>query len=118
MAEWYKENDIYHIYPLGLLGCPAANPVSGHVAEPTDKYPVSHKLPMLTPWLDHIRELGCGAIYIGPLFESSAHGYDTIDYKLVDRRLGDNKDFKSFVNGSTRPRHPRHSGRRIQPHGP
>ena len=26
-------------------------------------------------------------IYIGPLFESGSHGYDTIDYRLVDRRL-------------------------------
>ena len=43
------------------------------------------------------RFLGCTAIYIGPLFESTSHGYDTKDYKLVDRRLGDNEDFKHFV---------------------
>ena len=40
---------------------------------------------------------GCTAIYIGPLFESTSHGYDTRDYKLVDRRLGDNEDFRAFV---------------------
>ena len=45
----------------------------------------------------HIRSLGCNAIYIGPLFESTSHGYDTRDYKLVDRRLGDNESFKDFV---------------------
>ena len=38
------------------------------------------------------------AVYIGPLFESTSHGYDTRDYKLVDRRLGDNEDFKNFVD--------------------
>ena len=37
------------------------------------------------------------AIYIGPLFESSSHGYDTRDYKLVDRRLGTNDDFREFT---------------------
>ena len=42
-------------------------------------------------------ELGCTAIYIGPLFESTTHGYDTRDYKMVDRRLGDNEDFAEFV---------------------
>ena len=36
-------------------------------------------------------------IYIGPLFESTTHGYDTKDYKQVDRRLGDNADFAAYV---------------------
>ena len=43
------------------------------------------------------KDLGCTAIYIGPLFESGSHGYDTIDYRLVDRRLGTNAEFKDFV---------------------
>ena len=30
------------------------------------------------------------------LFESSFHGYDTIDYKKVDCRLGDNESFKKI----------------------
>ena len=33
---------------------------------------------------------GCERALPGPLFESSAHGYDTADYYWVDRRLGDN----------------------------
>ncbi len=63
----------------------------------------------LSEWYDntvfyHIYPLGLlGAphenhgVYIGPLFESSRHGYDTIDYRMVDRRLGDQEDFKVFV---------------------
>jgi len=88
--KWYEREKFYHIYPLGLLGCPQVNP----------KGDVEHRLPELIPWLDHIKEIGCGAIYIGPLFESSVHGYDTIDYKTVDRRLGDNDDFRAFVNAA------------------
>ena len=44
-----------------------------------------------------MKDLGCTALYIGPLFESSSHGYDTRDYRLTDRRLGDNEDFIHFV---------------------
>ncbi len=35
--------------------------------------------------------MGVNALYLGPLFESTAHGYDTADYYRVDRRLGDNQ---------------------------
>jgi len=87
MEKWYESAVFYHIYPLGLLGAPKYHQQSE----------VEHKLPDLLPWVDHIKTLGCTAIYIGPLFESTSHGYDTIDYKLVDRRLGDNEDFKQFV---------------------
>ena len=88
MASWYQEARFYHIYPIGLLGAPARN----------EGGPVEHRLPVLTEqWLPHIHEMGFNAIYIGPLFESAAHGYDTTDYRLVDRRLGDNDDFRAFV---------------------
>ena len=35
----------------------------------------------LLPWIDHMKDLGVTAVYIGPLFESTTHGYDTKDYK-------------------------------------
>ena len=54
----------------------------------------------LLPWIDHIKEIGCTALYIGPLFESVGHGYETTDYRKLDSRLGDNKDLKNFVAAS------------------
>lgn len=87
MALWFEEAVFYHIYPIGMLGAPREN----HQTE------VTHRLPELKKWLPHIRSLGCSGIYIGPLFESSAHGYDTRDYRMIDRRLGDEEDFRSFV---------------------
>mgnify|MGYP002511859754 len=87
MSTWYEDRVFYHMYPLGMTGSPKEN---------TDPQ-VVHRFEELEKWIPHIRSLGCGAIYIGPLFESSTHGYDTRDYKLVDRRLGDNDDFKEFV---------------------
>ncbi len=87
MTPWYEEAVFYHIYPIGMTGAPKEN----------RQEEVSHRLPELERWLDHIEEIGCTAVYIGPLFESTTHGYDTRDYKMVDRRLGDNQDFAAFV---------------------
>ena len=87
MEKWYESAVFYHMYPLGMLGATKAN----------EQEEVTHRLPKLHRWVDHLKELEVTAVYIGPLFESSTHGYDTRDYKLVDRRLGDNEDFKEFV---------------------
>ena len=58
---------------------------------------VVHRFAELEKWLPHLADIKATAIYIGPLFESTTHGYDTKDYKTVDQRLGDNKDFTRFV---------------------
>ena len=84
--KWYDKAVFYHIYPLGLCGCKKEN--NGEKEQHFDK---------LTQWSDHAAELGFTAIYIGPLFESEGHGYETRDYKQVDCRLGTNDDFKKYV---------------------
>ena len=84
---WYDEAIVYHIYPLGLLNAPKENAYDG----------VTHRLKELTPWIDHIKEIGCNALYVGPLFESVGHGYETTDYRKLDSRLGDNEDLKDFI---------------------
>ena len=85
---WYDNAVFYHIYPLGLCGC----------AHENDGQPTPGAFAKLNAWAEHAYEdLGCTAIYIGPLFESGSHGYDTIDYRQVDRRLGTNEEFREFV---------------------
>ena len=84
---WYDEAVFYHIYPLGLTGAPKKN----SYGEP------EHRLNTLLPWISHIKSIGCNALYIGPLFESVGHGYETTDYKKPDSRLGTNKDLTNFV---------------------
>ena len=84
---WYDEAIFYHIYPLGLTGAPKEN----SYGEPV------HRLNTLIPWIAHVREIGCNAIYIGPLFESVGHGYETTDYKKLDSRLGANEDLTNYV---------------------
>lgn len=84
---WYDEAVFYHIYPLGLTGAPKENPYGTP----------EHRLNTLIPWISHVKETGCNAIYIGPLFESVGHGYETTDYKKLDSRLGTNEDLANFV---------------------
>lgn len=83
---WYDSAVFYHIYPLGLCGCSKEN-----IGEE------EHRFEKLKSWTDHIRKLNFTAIYIGPLFESVGHGYETTDYKKVDCRLGSNDEFKDYV---------------------
>lgn len=84
---WYDEAVFYHIYPLGMTGAPREN----SYGEPVER------LNKLLPWISHIKNIGCNAIYIGPLFESVGHGYETTDYKKLDSRLGTNDTLKNFV---------------------
>jgi cyclomaltodextrinase / maltogenic alpha-amylase / neopullulanase len=72
MAFWHDDAIFYHIYPMAY-----SNP-SGDGLE---------KVSALLP---HARDLGCNALYLGPVFSSRSHGYDTTDYARVDPRLGDN----------------------------
>ena len=88
MPHWTEESIFYHIYPLGLTGAPPRNDL--HAA------PVP-RLEQLYAWLDHIQWQGANALYLGPLFESTAHGYDTADYFHVDRRLGTDDTLAAFA---------------------
>ncbi len=87
--QWIKDAIFYHIYPLGLCGAPGRNDF--------DTPPV-HRLDALYPWLDHMQSLGVNALYLGPVFQSTRHGYDTADYYQVDRRLGDNETLARFAS--------------------
>lgn len=88
MTPWYEAAEFYHMYPIGLCGAPARN----------GQQEVTHRFGILEEWLEHAADMGFSAVYIGPLFESTTHGYDTRDYRTVDRRLGDNGDFRKFVS--------------------
>jgi len=79
MSEWAQDAVFYHLYPLGACGAPARNDLISN-PEP--------RLESLIPWIGHAAGLGATALYLGPVFESGTHGYDTVDYFHVDRRLG------------------------------
>src|SRR2546430_26490 len=82
---------IYHVHALGAAGLPRVNP-------DVDAASAAGKgLATLLPWLDHIAELGCGALLLTPIFVSATHGYDTVDPFRIDQRLGDDGDFDRLV---------------------
>ena len=87
-TSWIDDAIFYHIYPLGLCGAPQQNHLDS---------PIMARMDMLHSWLEHIKGLGANAIYLGPVFQSTSHGYDTIDYFQVDRRLGDNETLARFA---------------------
>ncbi len=78
----------WQVYPLGALGAP----IHGDHGAP------AHRLRQLECWLDYVIELGCSGLLLGPIFESSAHGYDTLDYFRIDPRLGDDADFDHLLD--------------------
>lgn len=91
MKSSISEAVFYHIYPLGMMGCPTRNDFSCPAGDAFEK---------LEGQLDSIKETGCNALYIGPVFESTSHGYDTVDYYHIDRRLGNNESFKKFCENA------------------
>ncbi len=90
-CPWYERAVFYHIYPLGMCGVP-----KHHIDFVPGDVPEQHFKEM-EQLLAHLKRLGVTALYIGPLFESEGHGYETTDYYKVDSRLGDNNSFKHFV---------------------
>lgn len=84
---WFDESTFYQIYPLGYCGAEREN----------DFGPVRHRLHIIEEQIPYIKEMGFNAVLFNPLFESERHGYDTVDFFNVDRRLGDNADFKRLV---------------------
>ena len=88
MSHWSTDSVFYHIYPLGFCGAPEYNDFGQPV----------QRLEQLRDWIPHLKELGINALYLGPVFQSVKHGYDTADYYQVDCRLGNNESFASLCD--------------------
>lgn len=83
---WYKKAVFYQIFPLGF--CDGLRDNDGVERR---------NIKEVTAWIPHMKKLGVNAIYFSPVFESDYHGYDTRDYRVIDKRLGSNEDFKKVV---------------------
>lgn len=89
MQDWTKNAMFYHIYPLRYCDAPQNNDFAT---------PPTPRINTIYNSIEHILSLGVNAIYLGPLFESSSHGYDTVDYFHLDRRLGRDEDLQKLVD--------------------
>ena len=81
--HWIHDTVIYNIYPLGFCGAPKKN-----------DFQLTYRLDKIEGFIPHFKKMGVNAIVFNPVFESTRHGYDTIDYRKIDSRLGDNDSFK------------------------
>lgn len=79
---WYQNSIFYQIYPFGFCGAPDVN---DGIQE--------NRIGKIVNWISHMQKIGVNALYLCPIFESDAHGYDTRDYTKVDCRLGSNEKF-------------------------
>ena len=90
--EWFNNAVIYQIYPIGYCGVSRKNPFEA--APPVGE----GRILRVIEHIPELKRLGFNAVMFNPLFESTAHGYDTVDYTVVDSRLGTNEDFKAVCD--------------------
>lgn len=98
LGEWCDEMRWYAVYPLGMTGAPLRDEIG---AARLTQAP-THRLGRLTNWLDHVVDLGCTGLLLGPVFASVSHGYDTLDHLRIDPRLGDEQDFADLLDQAHR----------------
>lgn len=89
IQSWVKDAVFYHVYPIGFCGAPYSNYDHEDIKSVVT-------IDKLAEWIPHLKEIGVNALYLGPVFESCEHGYDTKDYYKIDRRIGDNDKFKNL----------------------
>lgn len=87
--RWWHDTVIYHIYPRSFYDA------SG------DGY---GDLPGIIEKLPYLRDLGIGAIWMGPVFSSPQvdNGYDVSDYRTIDPLFGTNADMDRLIESADR----------------
>ena len=89
--DWAGHAIWWQVYPLGFADAePRGREVPGGG-------PVVHRLAGLIDWLDYAVELGASGLALGPVFAAHTHGYDTVDHRRIDPRLGDGEDFDRLI---------------------
>lgn len=83
MVNWLKDAVFYEIYPQSF--CDSNGDGIGDI-------------PGMTQKLDYIKDLGCNALWINPVYDSPFYdaGYDVRDYRRIAPRYGTNEDMYNF----------------------
>ncbi len=83
MPEWLKNAVFYEIYPQSFLDSNGDG---------------IGDIPGMESKLDYIKELGCNALWINPVYDSPFKdgGYDVRDYYKIAERYGTNEDMYHF----------------------
>ena len=101
IPDWVNDAIFYQIFPDRFRnGDPSNDPpgVEPWGAEPTRENFFGGDLAGVTEGLPYIKELGCNALYLNPIFQAGTnHRYDTDDYFEIDPALGDDADFDRLI---------------------
>ncbi len=101
---WVKDAIFYEIFPDRFAR--SERVAKPHNLEPWDSPPTPHgfkggDLLGVVERLDYLTDLGVNAIYLTPIFQSTAnHRYHTYDYNQVDPILGGNAAFENLLNAA------------------
>jgi glycosidase len=95
---WIRDAICWQVYPLGFCGAPRhREDLTGEGYGGAEGENVVHRLSRLDGWLDHLVGLGANVLLLNPIFDSVSHGYDTLEHRRLDPRLGDEADFDALV---------------------
>lgn len=86
-ADWWKQAVVYQVYPRSFKD--ANGDGLGDIAGITSK-------------IGYLKDLGVDALWLSPFYPSELAdgGYDVIDYRNVDPRLGTMDDFDAMVDAA------------------
>lgn len=104
--DWAKHAVFYQIFPDRFAQSPSVGKPSR--LEPWDAPPTIHgfkggDLLGIADHLDYLSDLGINAIYLNPIFQSTAnHRYIATDYYHVDPILGGNRTFRTLLDQTHR----------------
>ena len=102
--EWVKNAVFYQIFPDRFARSPRMEHGPGvdlkaWGSDPKEQGYQGGDLYGVTDKLDHIKDLGCNAIYLCPVFSSASnHRYHTFDYYQVDPLLGGNAALRELID--------------------
>ncbi|MEE1619684.1 alpha-amylase family glycosyl hydrolase [Brachybacterium sp. J153] len=95
---WIRDAICWQVYPLGFCGAPRhREDLGGEGYGGADGENVVHRLGRIAGWLDHLVSLGANVLLLNPIFDAVSHGYDTLDHRRLDPRLGDERDLDALL---------------------
>lgn len=96
--SWIRDAICWQVYPLGFCSAPRhRGDLTGEGYGGAAGENVVHRLRRLDGWLDHLVGLGANVLLLNPIFDSVSHGYDTLEHRRLDPRLGDDSDFDALI---------------------
>ena len=92
--KWWTRTNWYQVFPDRF------NKGGGELSSEFDNHMkmAGGNIKGIIEKLDYIKDLGFNGIYLNPIFKAtSAHKYNTIDYKEIDPDFGTLEDFRTMV---------------------